>query len=264
MKKIITVQKTKLFWIYFIFSFLFVAAFIFLAPFWDRVNVRWKDWGKNIVYIIIAIFLTLYLVFFLFKQVRKKTKAVIYSFTLVEFVLLAVLDVLCIVTQFVHVLDAFFTGSRIFGIALFLRGLVGCFHGYFYNTTDEHKYPLWQFCVDIVLLCLGVFLMSTDFISNNTILWIFVSIILVLGILCFTLGFLTMPQKKKKAKSTTAASSTSLDAPKEEETVKEEPKVEEPLNLNTEEDKKDTKKDKKAKDTKKNKKAKKDKKTGTK
>lgn len=200
MKKIITVQKTKYFWLYYIFAFIFVAAFVFLAPFWGGVNVFWKDWGSKIIYIIMALFLTLYLVFFLLKQVRKRTKAVVYTLSLVEFILLAILDVLCVVSEFVPVLDSFFTCSRVLGIALFLRGLVGCFHGYFYNTTDEHKYPLWQFCVDIVLLSLGVFFMATNIISNQMVLWIFVSILLILGILCLTLAILTQPASKKKEK----------------------------------------------------------------
>ncbi len=204
MKKIISFRKTKLFWIYFIVAALFIVGFVFLAPFWNGVDVPWKDWGSKIIYCIMALFLTLYLIFYLLKQVQKRKIAVVYTLQLVEFILLAILDVLCVVSQFVQVLPEFFTPSRILGIALFLRGVVGLFHGYFYDAHGDKKYPLWQFCVDIVLLSFGVFFMSTDLISSLVILWIFVSVLLLLGIFSIVLGIMSKPQGKKKEKDSFA------------------------------------------------------------
>ena len=55
MKKIVSFKKTKLFWLYFIAAVIFIAGFVFLAPFWGGVDVPWKDWGSNIIYVIMGI-----------------------------------------------------------------------------------------------------------------------------------------------------------------------------------------------------------------
>ncbi len=250
MKKIVSFKKTKLFWLYFIAAVIFIAGFVFLAPFWGGVDVPWKDWGSNIIYVIMGIFLTLYLAFYLFRQICKRKLMVVYTMQIVEFVLLAIIDVFCFISPFVQLLPDFFTVCRLFGFALFLRGLVGCFHGYFYDAYGEKgktKYPLWQFCVDIVLLSFGVFFMSTNVIEDIFILWVFVSILLLLGVLCVVVGILCKPSKEPK---TQEQIEKEKEEEKEKQALKEEKKAkkeeEKKAKLEKKEAEKEEKQEKKA------------------
>mgnify|MGYP003312179785 CR=1 FL=1 len=176
-----------------------LAALIF-APIWNWwEGCPWRVWGTKIIDILVAALIVCYLVFFLFKQVKKSTKQVIKVLTIVEFALLSLIALGCIFRQFnvIKVDEA----SQIFALALWTRGVIEIFRAYYYRADSKEVYPLWFLGISIVLVTFGTWCFVKPFIQDIVILWIFVASLFVVGTLLIAYGINKHKVRKPKKSS---------------------------------------------------------------
>ena len=196
--KIFNPKKTGLFWLYFVLGALTMIVGIMLMPVWQNCG-NWcfyKDWGLQIVNIIIAVCLILYLVLFLIKKIAGRSNGVIKVLTIVEFVILALVAIGCILQQFKV------GGScAILGLAMWCRGVVEIFRAYYHQKGNNEKYPVWWLVVAMVFVSVGVYLFAKPLFQDVVILWVFVCLILLFGIVLVIDGFLAKPVGKKSVTS---------------------------------------------------------------
>lgn len=177
-----------------------LAALLF-APIWSWwEKCPWKNWGNQILYILIAAVIIAYLALFLFKKVRKASKRVIQVLTIIEFALLSLIALGCIFSQFkiININGA----CQIFGLALWSRGSVELFRAYYYRSDTKEVYPVWYLALSIAMVTFGTYCFAKPFITDLVILWLFVSIIIVLGLLLLVLGINNLKTKKKTPATT--------------------------------------------------------------
>ena len=207
--KLFSPTKTKLFWLYFVAGVLLILAGVVLMPVWTNCGdwCFFKDWGTKIVNLIIAACLIAYLVLYLLKKLMSRSNGVVKVLTIVEFVLLALVALGCILQQFkvINVGGA----CQIFGLALWCRGAVEIFRAYYHQRGNNERYPIWWLVVALVFVSFGVYLFAKPLFSDVVILWVFVVIILLFGILLFVDGFLSKPEGKKKVTTTTSTKKSS-------------------------------------------------------
>ena len=183
-----------------------VLAAIIFAPIWNWwTNCPWGTWGTQIIDILVATLIVLYLALFLFKKIKRATKQAIKVLTIVEFALLALIALGCIFRQFniIQVNEA----SQIFALALWTRGTVELFRAYYYRSDTKEVYPVWYLGVSIAMVTLGTYFFAKPLIKDIAVLWIFVAVLATFGLLLLVIGINNI-QKKKAA------------APKVEETTK--------------------------------------------
>ncbi len=208
MKKIVNKlfhpTKTKFFWAYIVLGVLGIILGIMLMPVWDSCPdwVFWKSWGRQIINIIICVCIILYLCLFLLKKIMKRTNGVVKVLTIVEFVILALIALGCILQQFkiINVGGA----CAILGLALWCRGTVEIFRAYYHQKGNNERYPVWWLAVAIALVTFGTYIFARPFFSDIVILWIFVILILLVSIILIVDGILAKPasHKNKKQKKT--------------------------------------------------------------
>lgn len=191
-------KKTKLFWLYIVLGVFLILAAIVLAPFWSKLNgdwCFWKNWGPNIVNLIIAAVLIYYLFAYLFPKVKRTTGGVTKTLTIVEFILMALVAVGCIFSQFkiINIGGA----CRIFGLALWCRGSVEIFRAYYHQRDSKWKYPLGYVFLNIAFVTFGTYCIVKPFISDEIILWCFVALLFIYGICSIVYGGMSKPASKK-------------------------------------------------------------------
>lgn len=197
LNKVFNPKKTGLFWLYFVCGALTLIVGIMLMPVWQNCGswCFYKDWGLQIVNIIIAVCLVLYLALFLVKKISGRSNGVIKVLTIVEFVILALVAIGCILQQF-KVINI--GGScAILGLAMWCRGVVEIFRAYYHQKGNNEKYPVWWLVIAVVFVSLGVYLFAKPLFQDVVILWIFVCLILLFGIVLVVDGFLAKPAGKK-------------------------------------------------------------------
>lgn len=194
-------KNNALFWLYIVVGILFVAVFVFLAPFWGNTDVPWKNWGMQIVNLVIALFLSLYLFGYLLRKIIRTKGQVLKILTIIEFTLLILVDLYLILGTFGLFPEIVGVGNdacAITGLALWIRGVVEIFRAYFHQkSASSDTYPIWWLCIAIAFVSVGMWMLVAPFISNLVILWIFVCLILVLGLLFIVYGCWSKPSKKK-------------------------------------------------------------------
>lgn len=196
------VKKTKYFFLYFIFSFLILVLGICLLPVWKDLNVFWKNWGNNAIYLIISILLFLYFFFYLLKRVNKSKGNNIYALRIVESTIICIFALLCFINQFTGFMSSFISISRALGFAIYVRSVCGLFANYFYREEEKKYYPIniTYFVMNIILVTFSTWLITANVISNSIMLWIFSISLFVIAILCIVMGIVKMPKKVKKEK----------------------------------------------------------------
>lgn len=178
----------------------FILASILFAPIWDFwEKCPWRDWGRDIVNLLVAALIILYLVLFLVKKIKAPAKRVIKVLTIIEFALLALIALGCVFSQFkiINVSGA----CQIFALALWTRGVVELFRAYYYRADSKEVYPVWYLGLSIVMVTLGAYCFAKPFIQDIVILWIFVISLLLAGSLLLVLGITQIRNKKKKVTS---------------------------------------------------------------
>ncbi|MDE7263393.1 MAG: hypothetical protein K2N64_01850 [Anaeroplasmataceae bacterium] len=205
MKKILDTlfhpAKTKWFWAYIVFGILGIFIGIVLMPVWTNVEwAPWKTWGYDILNIIIFVCIVLYLCLFLIKKILTRTNGVIKVLTILEFVLLALVALGCILQQF-KVITIANGACAIVGLALWCRGAVEIFRAYYHQRGNNDRYPVWWLAVSIAFVTLGVYLIVAHPIPDVYILWTFVILILLVSIILIVDGILAKPASRKTKKS---------------------------------------------------------------
>lgn len=178
-----------------IIGIIFLLAALIFAPIWSFwESCPWKDWGMQIINILIAACIICYLAFYLAKKLTHG-KRVIKVLTIVEFALLSLIALGCIFSQFkiINIQGA----CQVFGLALWTRGTIEIFRAYFYRADSKEVYPVWYLGLSIAMVTLGTFCFAKPFIQDIVILWLFVAILFVLGGLLVALGIKNKPLKKK-------------------------------------------------------------------
>lgn len=197
--RILHPTKTKLFWLYIVGGCIGILLGFMLMPIWDFWDgCPWKDWGRQIINIIICVCIVLYLVFFLLNKIRKRSNSVVKVLTIIEFVILALIALGCILQQFkiINVGGA----CAILGLALWCRGTVEIFRAYYHQKGNNEKYPVWWLVVSIALVTFGTYIFAKPIFSDIVILWIFVILILLVSILLIVDGILAKPASSKQKK----------------------------------------------------------------
>lgn len=197
--KLLSKQKSKYFWVYIVVGALLMIASIMLMPFWAHVapDLFFAHWGGNFIKIVIAGVLFLYLFGYLLKKMLSAKITVVKVLTIVEFTLLALIAVGCIVSQFaVFSFDI----SLILALALWMRGTVEIIRAYYYNNATD-KYPIYKLLIAIALVTLGGFILASNFISTEMVLWVATGVAFIFSFIIFVLGFIKNPNEKKQKSS---------------------------------------------------------------
>ena len=164
-----------------------ILAAILFAPFWKFwEKCPWGNWGNQILDILIAVVIICYLVLFLAKKIKSSGKSVIRVLTIVEFAILSIIALGCIFTQLevIKIQGA----CQIFALALWTRGCVEIFRAYYYRSNSNEVYPVWYLAISIAMVSFGSYCFAKPFIQDVVILWIFVAILALGGILLLLLG----------------------------------------------------------------------------
>ena len=181
----------------FILGSICVLAALIFAPIWNFwEKCPWKTWGLQIVNLLIAAIVVSYLAIYLAKKLKRTKKRVILVLTIIEFVLLSLIALGCVFSQFkiINVNDA----GQIFALALWIRGCVELFRAYYYRVDSTEVYPVWYLAISIAMVTFGTYCFARPLITNSLILWLFVASLAVLGILLLASGF-NGKNKAKKA-----------------------------------------------------------------
>ncbi|MBQ9743665.1 MAG: hypothetical protein IJW19_00905 [Clostridia bacterium] len=197
MKKLLSFNKTKLFWMYFVAAVIFLLGALIVAPIWSGTDVFFKDWGRKIIEIFIAVLIIIYLCTYLRKKVARGGNGVVKVLTLVEFTLLAIIALGCILSQF----KIFSIGEpfQILGLIMWCRGAVEIFRAYYFHGGTTVKYPVWLVAVAIALVTFGTYLFVKPPVSATFFQWLLAGILLICMIVCIYAGIVTKPEKKAKA-----------------------------------------------------------------
>ena len=194
MKKLLTLKKTKAFWLYFVFAAIFVLAAVVLAPVWSGTEVFFKNWGRKVIDIFIAVLIILYLSLYLVKKVARGGNGVIKVLTIIEFVALSLIALGCIFSQF----GVFKMGEpcQIAGLIMWCRGTIEIFRAYYFRGSTV-KYPVWLVAVAVALVTFGTYLYVKPLFTATHLQWVLAAIMLAMGIFFIYAGIVTKPAGKK-------------------------------------------------------------------
>lgn len=201
-------KKTKFFWGYILLGIIVMILGIWLMPVWSKCPdwVFWKNWGISLINIIIGICIILYLVCYLLRKVRQRANGVIKTLTIIEFVILALIALGCIIQQFKKIIPIE-GAAPILGLAFWCRGVIEIFRAYYHQHGNNERYPIWWLAIAIFFVTFGVYLMVAQPNFDLAILWILVILILLIAILLIVDGILAKPksnhskeEKKNKQK----------------------------------------------------------------
>ena len=189
----INTNKSKLFWFFIVIGTVLAAVAVLLAPLWDGTDVPFKSWGANIINILIAAVIVLYLVAYLWKKIISGGSGMIKFLTIVEFTVLTLIAVGCVFSQFniIPLKEV----CRIFGLILWCEGVIEAFRSFYYRKSGEGRYPVWKLVVALIAVTFGTYCFAKPFIDNVVILWIFVLALFALGIFFIALGIMKKPAK---------------------------------------------------------------------
>lgn len=202
MKKLLTLKKTKAFWLYFVCAAVFMLAAIVFAPVWSGTDVFFKSWGRKVIDIFIAFLIVLYLCTYLVKKVARGGNGVIRILTIIEFVVLSLIALGCIFSQF----GIFNIGEpcQIAGLIMWCRGTIEVFRAYYFRGSSTVKYPVWLVAVAVALVTFGTYLYVKPLFTAQHLQWVLAAIMLAIMVFLIYAGVVTKPAstgKKKKAKA---------------------------------------------------------------
>ena len=167
---------------------------VIFAPVWGFwESCPWGDWGLQIINIIIAAGIICYLAFYLAKKIPHG-KRVIKILTIIEFALFLLIALGSIFSQFkiLNIQGA----CQIFGFALWTRGTIELFRAYYHRADSKEYYPVWYLAISIAMVTMGTWFFVKPFIQDIVILWIFVALLFVFGLVLLALGINNKSQHK--------------------------------------------------------------------
>ena len=200
-------KKNKLFWLHIILGIVVILVAALLFPLWKYVEwAPWKNWGTIVVNLILAVFLSYYIFGFIVKRFGKAHHKTVNFLTVVEFILLMLIDIYLIVGQWVPGINILKINNAcaVTGFALYIRGVIEIIRAYYYRQNvlpseqNKEKYPLWWLFIAILFVSLGMYLFICPIFTDEAIVWIFDIFLLLCGLYLFFYGIFTKPKKEKK------------------------------------------------------------------
>ena len=131
----IKLEKTNAFWVYILGGVLAVFLGIMLLPAWADTSLFFSNWGSLSVNIMISGLILAYILLYLTKRIKRYAGTPAQIVAIVELVLMAVIAVVCAVSNFIDYDVSFGGPCQIFGIALWVRGASGVFTGYYCDSN---------------------------------------------------------------------------------------------------------------------------------
>ncbi len=186
------VKKTKFFWVYIVLSVLLVLTGLIIAPIWSGTNVFFKNWGSKLIDLLLALALIYYIVIFLFKR-AKTTTGVVQGLTIAELVILSLVALGCILSQFkvINISEP----CQVLGLAMWLRGCVEVIASHFHRNSSH---PVWKLVGFLALVTAGTALFFKPLVSRAQFQWALVALLIILAICSLVYG---INAKKPKSKS---------------------------------------------------------------
>lgn len=198
--KFLNPKKTNLFWFYIVSGVLLLILSALLMPVWKSLPdwAFWKSWGTNSINILICLCILLYLFGFLLKKITKNTNSVVKILTIIEFVILTIIAIGCVLQQFkiINVGGA----CSILGLAIWCRGAVEIFRAYYHTGGNNKNYPIWWLVIAIIFVTFGTYLFVKPLFTDLYLLWFFIVLIMIFAILLIVIGVLAKPNKIKSKK----------------------------------------------------------------
>ena len=175
--------------------------------------------AKDILHLLVAVVLVIYIVFTLFPLVWRY-RGVPRLFVLTEVALLILTAVALVFAQINVPFFSTLQACSVVGLAIWLRGAVEIVRAYVQKGVDgAKKTPLWALCLLILVCAFGVWQMANPTIKDKH----FLFVIAVVSIVMATIfGVATAQNRKrsgakrtKKSKAAPATDAPALEAPKE-------------------------------------------------
>lgn len=200
-------QKLMKNWIFTMITCILLVLLAVLM-FLGALGVEGVTLAQDILHLLVAIVLAIYIVFTLFPMLVRR-RGVVQVFVGVEIALL-ILTVVGLVCAQVNV--PFFSTLQVcsvVGLAVWLRGAVEIIHAYRLqgNTQAQKRVPLWALCLYILVCAFGVWQMAAPSVPDKYFLFVIGAVSAVMSSL---FGYATMQnrragkadrQKKKKKKA---------------------------------------------------------------
>ena len=183
---------------YYIAAFICLLAAVVFAPLWSNTDIFFKSWGAKVIDLLIAVLIIFYLVSYLSKKVARGGNGVIKILTIVEFVLLSLIALGCILSQFKIINIG--GPCEIIGLIMWIRGAIEVYRAYYFRGAST-KYPAWLVAVAIALITFGTYLYIRPLFTARHLQWALAAVMLVLVIYFIYAAIVTKPAKKPKAET---------------------------------------------------------------
>lgn len=177
---------------------LMIAALLF-CPIWAKTDLFFADWGKQLINVLIAACLILYLANYLFPKLLNRGSGPIHVLRIVEFVLLALIALGCLLSQFAILSVG--GACNILGVCLLCRGVVEIFRAYYHQRDSKATYPLWWLVVAIVMVIFGTYLFVKPLFTDTHLLWVLAVLLLAYGLFLLVYGIKCKPAAKPKTQA---------------------------------------------------------------
>lgn len=202
--KVFKPNKTSLFWVYFVTAAIVILGGVILMPVWQNAGdwCFFRNWGIDIINIIISVCIFIYLFTFLVKKLAVKRNNVVTALIIVEFFLLFIIAIFSILEQF----DIFHLNCcQIIGLVFYCRGVVEVFRAYYFqrgeNGENSDRYPVWWLVISIAFITFGAYLFFVAPFDEYVILWTVIGFIYLVGLCLIVAGFRSKPPLSKEEKA---------------------------------------------------------------
>lgn len=227
----IKLEKTNAFWAYIAGGAVAVILGILLLPAWASTDLFFSTWGGLSVNIMISGLILAYILLYLTKRIKRYVGTPAQIVAIVELVLMAVVAVVCAVSNFVEYDVSFGGPCQIFGIALWVRGASGVYTGYYCDSNivraaEEEKkakkknsgkakgveveidteatpkgrvedFTVWRLTLAIVIISIGTYLFVKPAFEAVHLQWVFSCAIILVGLFFAIFGIFLKPNKVK-------------------------------------------------------------------
>ncbi len=244
----IKLEKTNAFWVYILGGVLAVFLGIMLLPAWASTDLFFNNWGSLSVNIMISGLILAYILLYLTKRIKRYAGTPAQIVAIVELVLMAVVAVVCAVSNFIDYDVSFGGPCQIFGIALWVRGASGVFTGYYcdsnivkaaeeakkakkkgavevkteeINTEEEPKgrvedFTVWRLALAVALISAGTYLFVKPAFEAENLQWVFSCAIIFVGLFFAIFGGFLKPNKVKVNEKSPMSADEKESAPSKE------------------------------------------------
>ena len=188
-------KNKKLFWMFHVFGFLFIALGTVLLPVWSGTNLPWRDFGANYFSLIFFFVIIVYIIGYLIRQIIRESKTPIKILTVFEAGFFFAVAIGSIMQHF----DSVSIGGpgTIVGIAFWSRGFVYIVKAYLCKHEEGDKYPLWMLIFSIGLVSFGSVMIANRVFSITHVVWVVSVTIALIGMFLIFLGFISKPKVDK-------------------------------------------------------------------